>query len=91
MERLCLRYLSRLPRMRECVTRKRDLSDDQIPVLIARDHSTTDAVLEKADTRLCARCRNQVPAQLPSDDGDAWSATLTPALFLTEAICVANT
>jgi transposase-like protein len=46
------RHLSRPPRKRGGVAKKRGLSSEQIPVLVVRDRSTatTDAVLPKADT-----------------------------------------
>ena len=45
------RHLPRPPRKRGGVAKKRGLSNEQIPVLVARDRSTatTDAVLPKAD------------------------------------------
>ena len=47
------RDLPRAPRKRGGVATKRGLSEEQIPVLIARDRSTTttDAVLDKANTQ----------------------------------------
>lgn len=47
------RDLARPPRQRGGVAAKRGLSDEQIPVLIARDRSTitTDAILDKANTQ----------------------------------------
>ena len=46
------RHLTRPPRKRGGVAKKRGLSSEQIPVLVVRDRSTatTDAVLPKADT-----------------------------------------
>ena len=69
------RHLPRPPRQRGGVAAKRGLSSEQIPVLIARDrdHTTTDAVLPKADVRSVSAVLTPVidPDAVLCSDGNA--------------------
>ncbi len=69
------RDLPRPPRKRGGVAAKRGLSEEQIPVLVARDRSanTTDAILGKADTRAVRTVLEPVvdPDAVLCSDGNA--------------------
>ena len=69
------RHLPRPPRKRGGVAAKRGLSEEQIPVRVARDRSanTTDAVLPKADAQAVRSVREPIvdPDAVLCSDGNA--------------------